>query len=77
MTPLPPPVSIIVKMSTGADQAAGAITVLKASDAMSTFTVMVIGFLLEMLLALDEVAIFFFFLSLALDQVANSIFIDH
>jgi hypothetical protein len=76
MTP-PPPVSIIVKMSTGADQAAGAITVLKASDAMSTFTVMVIGFLLEMLLALDEVAIFFFFLSLALDQVANSIFIDH
>jgi hypothetical protein len=77
MTPPPPPVSIIVKMSTGADQVAGAITVLKASDAMSTFTEMVIGFLLEMLLALDEVAIFFFFLSLALDQVANSIFIDH
>jgi hypothetical protein len=87
MSPPPPLInqvtnSIIVEMSTGVDQAAGATTRVvimmpKASDAMSTFTMIVISFMLEMPLALDEVAIFFFFLSLTLDQVTNSIVIDH
>jgi hypothetical protein len=33
--------------------------------------------MLEELLALDVVGVFFFFLALVLDQVANSIVIDH
>jgi hypothetical protein len=69
-------------MSTRTEQAAGtatrtAIVASTTSDTMSTFTVMVIRFMLEELLALDVVGVFFFFLALVLDQVANSIVIDH
>jgi hypothetical protein len=38
---------------------------------------MVIDFMLGALLGLDVVAIFFFFLALALDQVTNSNVIEH
>jgi hypothetical protein len=44
---------------------------------MYTFIAMVIDFVQEVLLALDMVAVFFFFLYLTHDQVANSIVINH
>jgi hypothetical protein len=67
-------------MSTRVEQDAGVAVhaVLTTSDTMLTFTEMVICFVLKVLLALDVVGVFFFFfLALALDQVANSIIIDH
>jgi hypothetical protein len=47
-----------------------------ASGAMSRFTAIVIGFVLEVLLAIPMMVVFLF-LALALNQVANSTVVDH